>query len=129
MLDQIRPGTGNAETAASENHSHTVMISESHKRTMITVEKHNRTVITLVALCCLFLGIAIGALVRGSASARTDNSEGADDRTRLTISDTPVIPDSLSVAFARAARQVGPSVVNIKVTADESYPRGEPGRA
>jgi len=68
----------------------------------------------LVAICCLSLGIAIGAIVRGIAGA----GAGADDN-RLNISHSDPQPDALSSAFARAARLVEPSVVNIKVTQGE----------
>ncbi|MCI0491169.1 MAG: trypsin-like peptidase domain-containing protein [Blastocatellia bacterium] len=68
-----------------------------------------RLIMMLVALCCLFLGIAIGAIVRGIVGA------GSDDN-RLMINHTPLSPDSLSSAFARVAAQVEPSVVHIKVT-------------
>lgn len=68
-----------------------------------------RLILMLVALCCLFLGIAIGAIVRGIVGARSDDN-------RLMISNAALSPDSLSSAFARVAAQVEPSVVHIKVT-------------
>src|SRR5262245_52036 len=76
------------------------------------VQRYNRVIIMLVAICCLSLGIAIGAVLRGIAGA------GADDN-RLMISHSDPQPDALSAAFSRAARLVEPSVVNIKVTQGE----------
>jgi serine protease Do len=73
------------------------------------VRRYNRVIIMLVAMCCLSLGIAVGAVLRGIAGARAE-----DDR--LIINHSEMAPDSLSAAFTRVARQVEPSVVNIKVT-------------
>jgi serine protease Do len=66
-----------------------------------------------MALCCLFAGAVIGAMVREIAGAKPDDN-------RLSVSTTPVNADSLSAAFARAAGQVEPSVAHIKV-ADSEY--------
>jgi serine protease Do len=71
--------------------------------------RHNRVVLMLVAVCCLSIGIAIGAIVRGIAGARSDDKF-------ITVSHSSFTPDALSAAFARVAEQVEPSVVNIKVT-------------
>jgi serine protease Do len=60
-------------------------------------------------MCCLSIGIAVGAVMRGIAGARSEDN-------RLVINHSDLAPDSLSAAFARVARQVEPSVVNIKVT-------------
>jgi serine protease Do len=68
----------------------------------------------LVAMCCLSMGIAIGALLRGVVGA------GSSDN-KLVISNSNPAPDALSAAFARAARLVEPSVVNIKVTQGEGH--------
>src|SRR5262245_29931309 len=78
------------------------------------IQRYNRVIILLVAMCCLSIGIAIGAILRGIAGA------GAADN-RLIINHSEATPDALSAAFARAARQVEPSVVNIKVTQGEGH--------
>ena len=75
-----------------------------------------RAITLLVAVCCLSLGIAIGAIARGVAGARSDDN-------RVAISNAPVTPDSLPAAFARAAEQVEPSVPHIKVFETEFYTR------
>lgn len=82
----------------------------------ITRTHHTRVVITLVALCCLSLGIAIGAVLHGIAGAKSDDN-------RLTISSTRFAPDALSATFARVAEQVEPSVAHIKVIETEAYQR------
>ncbi|HYM00165.1 MAG TPA: trypsin-like peptidase domain-containing protein, partial [Blastocatellia bacterium] len=79
----------------------------------VSVRQHNRTVIVLVAVCCLSIGIAIGAVVRGTAGAKGDDNH-------LTITETTVNPDELSAAFAKAASRVEPCVVHIGVTDDQS---------
>ena len=76
----------------------------------ISRSHYNRVVLILVAACCLCLGIAVGAVIRGNAGA-TDN--------RLTISSSAVPTDALSATFARVAAQVEPCVVNIKVSDNE----------
>jgi len=78
------------------------------------VQRYNRVIIMLVAMCCLSLGIAIGAILRGIAGARAEDN-------RLLISHSEPPADALSAAFARAARLVEPSVVNIKVTQGEGH--------
>jgi len=60
-------------------------------------------------MCCLFAGIAIGAILRGAVGASIEDF-------KLSISKRSVTPDSLSAAFARVAEQVEPSVVFVKVT-------------
>jgi serine protease Do len=82
----------------------------------IPASHHARVVIVLVALCCLSMGIAIGAVAHGIAGAKADDN-------RLTINSAAVTPDSLSAAFARVAEQVEPSVAHIKVYESEVYPR------
>jgi serine protease Do len=67
-----------------------------------------RAVTSLIALFCLSIGVAIGAIARGVVSA------GPGDN-RVTISSAAVTADSLSASFARAAEQVEPSVAHIKV--------------
>jgi serine protease Do len=78
------------------------------------IERYNRAVILLVALCCLSIGIAIGALVHGIAGARSDDN-------RLSISYSPTTPDSLSAAFARVSSMVRPAVVNIRVSEGDEH--------
>lgn len=76
-----------------------------------TPAKQTRAMLLMGALCCLCVGIAIGSMIRGlgvATATLTDN--------RLTISNTPTTPDSLSLIFARVAAQVEPCVVNIKVS-------------
>ncbi len=79
---------------------------------IVNARGYTRVIILLVAMCSLFLGIAIGAIVRGIAGAKSDDN-------RLSISTTAVNPDSLSAIFARVSAQVEPSVVHIKVTEGE----------
>jgi serine protease Do len=76
-----------------------------------TPAKQTRAILLMGALCCLCIGIAIGSMIRGlgvATATLTDN--------RLTISNAPTTPDSLSLIFARVAAQVEPCVVNIKVS-------------
>ena len=82
----------------------------------VPLSHHARVVIVLVALCCLSMGIAIGAVVHGIAGAKAEDN-------RLTINSATTTPDSLSAAFARVAEQVEPSVAHIKVYESEVYPR------
>ena len=53
-----------------------------------SVSSHTRIIVMLVALCCLCMGIAIGAIMRGIAGAKPEDN-------RLSISNSPVNPDSL----------------------------------
>jgi len=75
-----------------------------------------RGITLLVAVCCLSIGIAIGAIARGVVGARPDDN-------RVTITSARMTPDSLSVSFARVAEQVEPSVAHIKVYETEFYTR------
>ena len=88
------------------------------------IRSHLRVIVLLVAMCCLLVGIALGAILRGIAVARTEAppetaAAGAPDKlpsdNRLTMSNGPAAPDSMSAVFARVASQVEPSVVHIKV--------------
>src|SRR5690348_3204483 len=74
----------------------------------ISLAHHRRGVMSLVALLCLSVGIAIGAVMRGASLAREDN--------RLTISNGRPSVDALSASFARVAQDVEPCVVNIKMS-------------
>ena len=78
----------------------------------ISISRHTRIVIMLVAMCCLSMGIAIGAIVHGIAGAKSDDN-------RVSISYTPSRPDALSAAFAKVVELIEPSVVNVKVTEGE----------
>ena len=75
-----------------------------------------RAITMLIAVFCLSIGVAIGAIARGVVSA------GPGDN-RVTISTAAVTADSLSASFARAAEQVEPSVAHIKVFDTEFYTR------
>jgi serine protease Do len=81
------------------------------------IERHKRTAVILVALCSLSVGISIGVILRGGIAGA-----GSEDN-RLTISSAPPPGDALSAAFARAAEQVEPSVVHIKVIEGEGLGR------
>jgi serine protease Do len=85
-----------------------------NKAASIPLSHHTRVVIVLVALCCLSIGIAVGAIVLRIAGAQEN---------RLTINTATRMADSLSAAFARVAEQVEPSVAHIKVYESEVYPR------
>jgi serine protease Do len=76
--------------------------------------KQSRALLLMGAVCCLSIGIAIGAVLRGLTVATATNPDN-----RLTISNTSSAPDALSITFARVASQVEPSVVNIKVSDNE----------
>ncbi|HXG90998.1 MAG TPA: trypsin-like peptidase domain-containing protein [Blastocatellia bacterium] len=82
----------------------------------VPASHHKRVVLALVAMCCISIGVAIGAIARGLVGAASEDN-------RLTISNTPVTPDALSAAFARVAEMVEPSVVHIKVYESEIYAR------
>ncbi len=82
----------------------------------IPVRVHNRVVMTLIALCCLSIGIAIGAVAQRGANATAEDN-------RLSISNTQVNPDSLSAMFARVSKKVEPAVVYIKVYMGETLGR------
>jgi serine protease Do len=89
------------------NGDHAASVPRSH---------HNRVVTVLVAVCCLSIGVAIGAVAHGIAGAKAEDN-------RLTINTATPTPDTLSAAFARVAEQVEPSVAHIKVYESEVYPR------
>lgn len=78
--------------------------------------RHMRVIIVLIAICCLCIGIAAGAIVAGIARAKSEDN-------RLTITNRPVTPDALSVTFARVARDVEQCVAHIKVYESEVYAR------
>lgn len=75
----------------------------------------SKVIVILIAICCLSIGVAIGAVASGIARA------GSDDR--LSMSKSPVAPDVLSVSFSRAARDVEPCVAHIRVWENEVYSR------
>ncbi|HKP13657.1 MAG TPA: trypsin-like peptidase domain-containing protein [Blastocatellia bacterium] len=75
----------------------------------ISLAAHRRVVMSLVALLCLSVGIAIGAVMRGASSARGEDN-------RLTISTGRPAIDALSSSFARVAQDVEPCVVHIKMS-------------
>ena len=78
--------------------------------------RHLRLILVLIAISCLSIGAAVGAIVSGVAGARAE-----DDR--LTIRSSSATLDSLSVTFARVAREVEPSVAHIKVYESEALAR------
>ena len=78
--------------------------------------QHVRVILILVAMCCLSIGAAVGAIVSGIAGAKSEDN-------KLTIKSGPVTPDALSVTFARVARDVEPSVAHIKVFENEALAR------
>src|SRR5947209_10501226 len=88
------------ESRQAEEKSSTGMITPAHHRRVVTV---------LVALLCLSVGIAIGAVLRGGGFARGNDN-------RLSLSNTRPAMDALSASFARVAQEVEPCVVNIKVS-------------
>lgn len=81
-----------------------------------STSRHTRVIVMLVAICCLSIGAAVGAIVSGITRAKSEDN-------RLTINSASVTPDALSVTFARVARDVEPSVVHIKVYESEVYAR------
>ena len=78
--------------------------------------RHMRVILVLVSICCLSIGVAVGAIVSGIARAKSEDN-------RLTISSGAVTPDALSVTFARVTRDVEPCVAHIKVYESEVYAR------
>jgi serine protease Do len=78
--------------------------------------RHTRVVVVLVAVCCLSIGIAVGAIVHGIARAKSEDN-------RLSISNSPTTADALSLVFARVSRDVEPCVAHIKVYESEVYSR------
>jgi serine protease Do len=81
-----------------------------------SISSHTRVILILVAICCLCIGAAVGAIVSGIARAKSEDN-------RLTINSAAVTPDALSVTFARVARDVEPSVAHIKVYESDVYAR------
>src|SRR5438309_4970616 len=81
-----------------------------------STSRHTRVVVMLVAVCCLSIGITVGALVHGIARAKSEDN-------RLSISNAPTTPDALSLVFARVSRDVEPCVAHIKVYESEVYSR------
>lgn len=81
-----------------------------------STSRHTRVILMFVAISCLSIGAAVGAIVSGIARAKSEDN-------RLTINSAAVTPDALSVTFARVARDVEPSVVHIKVYESEVYAR------
>jgi len=89
----------------------------------------------LVAVCCLSIGIAVGAIVHGIARAKSEDnvasaavtpeatSAALSEDNRLTISSATTTPDALSLVFARVSRDVEPCVAHIKVYESEVYAR------
>jgi len=77
---------------------------------------HTRVIVILVAICCLSIGAAVGAIVNGIAGAKSEDN-------KLSIKSGPVTPDALSASFARVARDVEPSVAHIKVFENEALAR------
>src|SRR5215510_131825 len=75
-----------------------------------------RLIITLIAISCLSIGIAVGAIVQEIARARSEDN-------RLTISSTTATPDALSATFARVARDVEPCVAPINIHDRDTTPR------
>lgn len=99
----------------------TDQINDVGYRSGVGRSRQTRLIMLLVALCCLCLGIAIGAVVQGIAGAKSHSdqnkvlaAETGDNR--LSISNSSPSPDSMSAVFARVASQVEPSVVHIKVS-------------
>ena len=90
--------------------------SEPDKQESIPLARHTRVVLMLVALCCLSIGIAIGAVLHDRAGAKSDDN-------RPSVSNAGFAPDALSVSFSRVAEQVEPSVAHIKVYESEVYSR------
>ena len=90
--------------------------SESERQESIPRARHTRVVLILVALCCLSMGIAIGAVMHEHAGAKSDDNRPA-------ISSVRLAPDTLTGSFSRVAEQVEPSVAHIKVYESEVYTR------
>jgi serine protease Do len=111
--------------------------SRNHLESYST-SRHTRVVVMLVAVCCLSIGIAVGAIVSGIARAKSgDNrltetsaavtpevmSTALSEDNHLSISSSPTTPDALSLVFARVSRDVEPCVAHIKVYESEVYAR------
>lgn len=81
-----------------------------------STSRQTRVILMLVALCCLSIGAAVGAIVSSITWARSEDN-------RLTINSSAATPDALSASFARVARDVEPCVAHIKVFEGEVYAR------
>jgi serine protease Do len=90
------------------------------RASVVSLAHHNRVVVMLVAVCCLSVGVAIGAIAHGIAGAKPEDN-------RLALSKAAMTPDSLSAAFARVAEQLEPCVTHIKVYESELYSREATG--
>src|SRR6185503_18762560 len=87
----------------------------SHRVDSYVKSRHTRVILVLVAICCLSIGAAVGAIVSGIGAKAEDD--------RLTIRNSVTTADALSVTFARVARDVEPSVAHIKVFESEALSR------
>jgi serine protease Do len=87
-------------------------MSERKEQDSVPLARHTRVILALVALCCLSIGIAIGAVAHGIAGAKSDDYRPASNSNALS-------PDALSASFARVAEQVEPCVAHIKVFESE----------
>jgi len=87
----------------------------SHRVDSYATSRHTRVILVLVAICCLSIGAAVGAIVSGIGAKAEDD--------RLTIRNSVTTADALSVTFARVARDVEPSVAHIKVYESEALAR------
>lgn len=87
-----------------------------HRIESYSASRHLRLILVLVAISCLSVGAAVGAIVSGIAGAKAEDN-------RLTIKSSTATPDALSVTFARVARDVEPSVAHIKVYESEALAR------
>ena len=78
--------------------------------------RHMRVIFVLLAICCLSIGAAVGAIISGNAGARAEDNQ-------LTIRNSAATADALSSTFARVARDVEPAVAHIKVYENEVLAR------
>lgn len=98
--------------------------------------RYVRVIIILIAISCLSIGIAVGAILSGIARAGSEDNRptitrapsspdilSVSEDNRLTITSAPTSPDILSVTFARVARDVEPCVAHIRVWESEVYAR------
>jgi len=110
-------------SGASRDH----LDSYSHSR-------QTRLIVILVAVTCLSIGIAVGAIVHGIARAKSEDNRAvvggastiagvSSEDNRLSISNSPATLDALSMVFARVSRDVEPCVAHIKVYESEVYSR------
>ena len=87
----------------------------SHRVDSYATSRSTRVILVLVAICCLSIGAAVGAIVSGIGAKAEDD--------RLTIRNSVTTADALSVTFARVARDVEPSVAHIKIYQSEALAR------